>query len=271
MQFNTSAYTVAPLSKCGSKPRTPWIIGDHTHSSPLEISSGFWTYWPLWPPLCQEVGSAPTVSNSGCQRPGARRQGLGQTEFQWPWPFTIRSLGGPPVWFYGDQPSQFGRKRTRCRPWICQIFWICQYWQTGVRWRIPLRFGLECFSTVSGWSGTLFLPLTWTHTCGLSDQEQEGGSRVSRHHTPGVRHYRTSPPVLCQRLLLLVVSTTKKSGDPWPMISTITWRFHISGMTRNSQVFHCNEWTVSRDIPDEYLHVPRSPSVCRYLHSMVNK
>ena len=35
--------------ECGSKSRTPWIIGDHIRSYPPGISTDFWVCWHSWP------------------------------------------------------------------------------------------------------------------------------------------------------------------------------------------------------------------------------
>ena len=96
MQFSMCTYTVTPLPKMGIKIQNTldhWR--SHTLVSPPEISTDFWACWPLWSPSCQEVSFASAQSSDGHQRPGVRRQGPGQTGFQWLRPFSIRWLGGP--------------------------------------------------------------------------------------------------------------------------------------------------------------------------------
>ena len=79
----------------GVKSRTHWKSHLRVTARDLHKTLGILTFMSTLVPrgqLCLH-----TQSNDGHQRPGVRRQGPGQTGFQWPWPFSMRRLGGPPL------------------------------------------------------------------------------------------------------------------------------------------------------------------------------
>ena len=106
MQFSMCTYTVTPLPKMGIKiQNTLHHWKSHTLASPPGISTDFWACWPLWSPQCQEVSFASAQSNDGHQRPGVRRQGPGQTGFQWLRPFSQVAGWTSPAVLHGVSPS----------------------------------------------------------------------------------------------------------------------------------------------------------------------
>ena len=95
MQFSMCTNTVTPLPKMESKSRTHWKSHPLVTARDLHKILGILTFMSSLVPRDQLCLHA--QSSDGHQRPGVRRQGPGQTGFQWPWPFSMRRLGGPPL------------------------------------------------------------------------------------------------------------------------------------------------------------------------------